>query len=121
MHVVCASAVHVKHRRNKPDFLYVIMIIIIYNNNILYSATSIIRKSMTSIIRKIRHFHWVLGRLSVYLAVSCLNQWVLGKLSVYLAVSCLNWFRQLTAKYSDSFPNAQCNRGGTVVAYGGDQ
>ena len=50
-----------------------------------YGATSIIRKSMTSIVRKIRHIHWVLGKLSVYLAVSCLNQ-----------------FRQLTAKYTDT-------------------
>ena len=55
-----------------------------------YSAPSIIRKSITSIIRKIRHIHWVLG-----------------KLSVYLAVGCLSWFRQLTAKYTDSFPNTK--------------
>ena len=32
---------------------------------------------------------------------------VLGKLSVYLAVGCLSRFRQLTAKYTDSFPNTQ--------------
>ena len=42
-------------------------------SSILYSAPSIIRKSITSIIRKIRHIHWVLGKLSVYLAISCLN------------------------------------------------
>ena len=55
-----------------------------------YSAPSIIRKSITSIIRKIRHIHWELGKLSVYLAVSCLNR-----------------LRQPTAKYTDSFPSTQ--------------
>ena len=30
-------------------------------------------KTVLIIVWKIRHIHWVLGKLSVYLAISCLN------------------------------------------------
>ena len=33
-----------------------------------YGAGPFIRKSISSIVRKIRHIHWELGKLSVYFA-----------------------------------------------------
>ena len=41
--------------------------------NVIYSARPFIRKSNSSIIRKIRHIHWELGKLSVYFAQSYLR------------------------------------------------
>ena len=51
-----------------------------------FSAPSIIRKSITSIVQNKRHIHWALGKLSMNLAIMV---------------------RQLMAKYTDSFPNTQ--------------
>ena len=53
---------------------------------ILYSARPFIRKSNSSIILKIRHIHWELGKPSVYFAL------------------------KLSAPLMDSFPKSMCTK-----------